>query len=204
MTKIYTKRRIATKDEFLLDMKKHILDFFNAFEKAKFLAVEEVSLTPPEARVRNLPACIANSKMVQCLQERFGDRFGFGKYKRIVGKFHGYQLLIKKVRKNGMPMSISTKMTQAIMGQLLTSLFDDNKDTQDALVFFGYQTDKWGQLVAPQFICIEDSKILWRIRIDDIAEELTSNNVIPTNLTPKDNQTQIMPKLKNKGNSKTA
>ena len=202
-TKIQTfvqsyKRKLAKKDAFITECtEKGLIKFFYAFENAK----EKFSLTmkpfPPQSRSRGFEASVFQTCLLGELQKVFPKKWKFWKYKRFVITFCGHSFLFKKLNKRGMPMNIKTNANQSIINQMQTQLFD-HTDYENPIVFFGWEKSKSGDLINPHFVYIDEGKIKWRLRKD----ELTSLNA-PTILTP--NKTgRLLPKVKEQSKRKKA
>ena len=192
------KRKLAKKDAFITECtEKGLIKFFHAFENAK----ERFSLTmkdfPPQSRNRGFEASVFQTCLLGELQKVFPEKWKFWKYKRFVITFCGHSLLFKKLNKKGMPMNIKTNANQSIINQIQTQLFDPT-DYENPIVFFGWEKSKSGDLINPHFVYIDEEKIKWRLRKD----ELTSLNA-PTILTP--NKTgRLLPKVKEQSKRKKA
>lgn len=192
------KRKLAKKDTFITECtEKGLSKFFYAFENAK----EKFSLTmkdfSPQSRSRGFEASVFQTCLLSELQKVFPEKWKFWKYKRFVITFCGHSLLFKKLNKKGMPMNIKTNANQSIINQMQTQLFDPT-DYENPIVFFGWEKSKSGDLINPHFVYIDEEKIKWRLRKD----ELTSLNT-PTILTP--NKTgRLLPKVKEQSKRKKA
>lgn len=194
MTNIYLKRRLTSAEEVKLDLRHELPLFYEAFEMGIKLYNEEINSTPIPARIKSFEATLQNAKMVQALQFYFPDIFSFGKYKRVVGSFPGYQVLVKKLNSKGLPMNIKTRNADAINNQLQLSLFDSTKNVQDAVLFFGYEKNRIGEVVNPQLICIDNGAVLWRIDLNEYSSGSGSQS-IPT-ITMPTAPTQTLPAIR--------
>lgn len=187
---IFLKRRIISSDECKLDLKNDLPKLFYALENAVTLFEKEIAQTPPTARVR-LEAALMNSKIIQCIQRDFQDQWTFAKYRRFVLRTKGYNILFKKLNKNNMPMNIKTNNNQAIMNQAQSpTLFDDPCSLVEPIVYFGYKVDKFGTVIDPKLVYIDDGKISWEIAKDDIDNIIVKNNYVT--------EEKKAPKLKSK------
>ena len=192
------KRKLAKKDAFITECtEKGLIKFFYAFENAKEKFGSTMKPFPPQSRSRGLEASVFQTCLLGELQKVFPEKWKFWKYKRFVITFCGHSLLFKKLNKKGMPMNIKTNANQSIINQMQTQLFDPT-DYENPIVFFGWEKSKSGDLINPHFVYINEGKIKWRLRKD----ELTSLNA-PTILTP--NKTgRLLPKVKEQSKRKKA
>lgn len=147
---------------------------FIAFTEAIELFEKEIVLTPPIARGKGFEALLLNSKMMQCVQKHFPDNWKFGKYKRFILRIKGFNVLFKKLNNKDMPMNIRTVLADAITNQLQLSLFNDSNEVFDPIVFFGYQKDKFGNILSPKLVYIDEDKVKWIIDDKDINEQYTN------------------------------
>lgn len=192
------KRKLAKKDTFIIECtEKGLIKFFNAFENAKEKFSLTMKLFPPQSRSRGFEASVFQTCLLGELQKVFPEKWKFWKYKRFVITFCGHSFLFKKLNKKGMPMNIKTNANQSIINQMQTQLFDPT-DYENPIVFFGWEKSKSGDLTNPHFVYIDEGKIKWGLR----KEELTSLNA-PTILTP--NKTgRLLPKVKEQSKRKKA
>lgn len=192
------KRKLAKKDTFVTECTENgLVKFFYAFENAKEKFNLTMKLFPPQSRSRGFEASVFQSCLLGELQKVFPERWKFWKYKRFVITFCGHSFLFKKLNKKGMPMNIKTNANQSIINQMQTQLFDPT-DYENPIVFFGWEKSKSGDLINPHFVYIDEERIKWRLRKD----ELTSLNA-PTILTP--NKTgRLLPKVKEQSKRKKA
>lgn len=177
--KFFSKRRIISSDECKLDLKNDLPKLFKALENAVILFEREIAQTPLTARARILEAALLNSKIIQCIQREFQDQWTFAKYRRFVLRVNGYNILFKKLNKKNMPMNVMTKNNQAIMNQMqMPTLFDDPRSFEEPIVYFGYKIDKFGTVIDPKLVYIDDGKISWEISKDDINHIIVKNDYV--------------------------
>ncbi len=192
------KRKLAKKDTFVTECTENgLVKFFYAFENAKEKFNLTMKLFPPQSRSRGFEASVFQSCLLGELQNIFPERWKFWKYKRFVITFCGHSFLFKKLNKKGMPMNIKTNANQSIINQMQTQLFDPT-DYENPIVFFGWEKSKSGDLINPHFVYIEEERIKWRLRKD----ELTSLNA-PTILVPNETE-RLLPKVKEQSKRKKA
>ena len=143
---------------------------FQAFSEAVELFEQEIVLTPLASRAKNFEASLLNSKMMQCIQKYFPDNWRFGKYRRFILRVKGYNVLFKKLNGKDMPMNVKTFLSDAIANQLQYSLFNDSNEVIDPIVFFGYRKDRFGNIISPKLVYIDENHVKWIIDSNDIKE----------------------------------
>lgn len=162
------KRRIISEKEAKIDLKEAMPRMFKAFYEALNLYESEIVNTPPPARGRGMEASYLQSKMMQCIQKYFPEKWMFGKYKRFILRVSGYNVLFKKLNKSGRPMNVQTLLVQAISNQLTLPLFNGEGEAEDPILFFGYQKDRFGNIKNPQLIYLDEDKVKWVITEQDL------------------------------------
>lgn len=179
------KRRSINLKECLFDLHDVLPKLFQAFDRAKERFVKEVSDVPPESRIRGYEATVFNTRIVQSLQELFPNDWLFGKYRRFILRPDGYIFLVKKLNSKDMPMNIKTKTIDAIREQKQLSLFNDETDVSEPVLYFGYRNSRFGEISAPKVVYIDENKVKWTITEEDL-DILTSPTYTPTSpVTPK-------------------
>ncbi len=168
--KNFCKRKIISKDECLHDLESQLQTMFQAFSEAVELFEQEIVLTPLASRAKNFEASLLNSKMMQCIQKYFPDNWRFGKYRRFILRVKGYNVLFKKLNGKDMPMNVKTFLSDAIANQLQYSLFNDSNEVIDPIVFFGYRKDRFGNIISPKLVYIDENHVKWIIDSNDIKE----------------------------------
>ena len=165
------RRRLASEEGVLFDLKDELPILFETFKEAVELYEREISFTPPTARVRGFEASTLNSKMVQCIQKRFPHSWMFGKYRRFILRIKGYLILFKKLDNKNMPMNIRTKLVSSISQQLSLPLFDGSSSVEEPILFFGYRRNKVGQISDPKLVYIDDDKLEWVISSENVSQK---------------------------------
>lgn len=69
-----------------------------------------------------------------------------------------------------MPMNVKTFLSDAIANQLQYSLFNDSNEVIDPIVFFGYRKDRFGNIISPKLVYIDENHVKWIIDSNDIKE----------------------------------
>ncbi len=185
------KRRVISKQECLNDLKITINTLFNAFKEATELYNKESLLTPIESRMRGYETSLLNSKMAQCIQKHLPHNWRFGKYKRFIINIDGYNILFKKLNKYGMPMNIRTFLSDAINNQMQYSLFNEYEEMTAPIVYFGYQKNRFGEIINPQLVYIDEDRVKWTINEYDISKSspiVTLNDESPLVKVKRDSQ----------------
>lgn len=162
------KRRQVSKDECLYDLGRALPKMFKAFNKGVKLFNKTMEDIPVDSRIR-VEAPLLNSRVAQCMQEEFPDKWKFGKYKRFVLHVSDYLILVKKLNNHDKPMNIKTKHVNSISNQMQLSLFNDDSFFTSPIVFFGYKKDKSGEIVSPQLVYIDEDKVKWIITENDVT-----------------------------------
>jgi hypothetical protein len=165
-----TKRRLASRVGCLCDLKEELPLFFDAYNEACESYNREIVSTPPESRCRGFEASLLNSKLIQAFQKYFPRDWKYGKYRRFILNKKGYLVLIKKLDCKGRPMNIKTRIVESINFQMMGSLFDERRCTEEPIVYFGYKKDKTGTIHQPQVVYIDESMIRWTIMESDIFD----------------------------------
>lgn len=156
------RKRLINKREFDVTVSDDVKQkCFLAFREAVLLYLDEVNQTPVQNRARGFAANLFNSKMLQCLDNYFPDEHVKGKYGRHVFFIEGCVLLIKKLNRYDYPMCLKTKSVTGINNQESRDLFGDLDDEMAPIIFFGYKTTDFGQIVDPKFVYIDDGKVQW-------------------------------------------
>lgn len=161
--------RIINNKECENDLREHLNQLFDAFYDAVRNYEKEIVLTPFPARCRGFEASLFNSKMLQSVQARFKENWTFGKYKRFMLRVNGYILLFKKLNSKDMPMNIKTRFSSSINNQEQGNLFDTNDDGMEPILFFGYNKSRFGEIINPKLVYIDEDKVKWIITEHDIS-----------------------------------
>lgn len=164
--KIFEKRRRISKKDALEVLKDNFQELFIAYYDGLEHYNTIIQEFRPEVTVRiksgNLNACIAQSFM-----EHFPDRWTIGKYGRVIFRWEGISMLIKKLNKNSKPSYIPTILSDAITNQQQASLFDCEEAKEDAVLLFGYTRNNHGELLNPRVVYY-DNKVKWIADLDDV------------------------------------
>jgi hypothetical protein len=189
------KRKIVSAKECKHDLELHLELLFYAVDQGIDNYNQILSLFPVESRARALEANILNSKIIEAIQGNFSENWKFGKYRRFILRVNGYNILFKKLNNKDMPMNVRTKHVEAIENQYQLSLFEESSFSEviEPIVFFGYKKDKWGAIIDPKLVYIDEGQIKWTISQSDVTEEKTiAINPLSTNLP----QISVRPQIK--------
>lgn len=169
------KRKRISKEEALSLLKEYHQGLFDAYWDGIDKYNIEINQTIPEARVR-LDSVLLNAKLTESFILHFPDNWNTGKYGRIIFRWEGVSMLIKKLDKNGKPSYIPTILSDSIVNQLQIPLFDDEAAKEDAILIFGYTKDKDGQIVDPRIVYYNNGP-KWIISRDDITSKPISQDI---------------------------
>ena len=172
------KRKFLTKENCIKKIFDNLHGVFTAYSNAVDKFNMEIRQTIPEARIR-LNAALLNAKMTESFIRTFPSNWRMGKYNRVIFRFDGVQLIIKKLDKMDKPSSIPTKFWTSISNQEQLSLFKDNTDIEEPILIFGYTKDRMGQIDNPRIIFYDGEK-KWSITREDVklkpmAKEISTN-----------------------------
>lgn len=160
------KRHALNHDDALEALQAYKTGIFNAYKNAIERYNEEILQTIPQARTR-LNSVLLNAKITESFIQEFPDEWIKGKYGRILFRFNGIQLLIKKLDKYGCPSYIPTKLSRDISLQYQTPLFDGDADSAlEPILFFGYTKGRGDILVNPRIVYYNEN-VKWMITEDD-------------------------------------
>lgn len=189
------KRRIISAKECKHDLEQHLVLLFKSVSQGIDNYNQILSLFPVESRVRALEANILNSKIVEAIQLNFPENWKFGKYKRFILRVNCYNIFFKKLTNKDMPMNVKTRHVEAIENQYQSNLFDDPSfsDVIEPIVFFGYKKDKWGAIIDPKLVYIDEGQVQWTISESDIKRERT---VVLNPLSTTPAQIHVRPQIK--------
>lgn len=165
--KIFEKRRRISKKDALEVLKDNFQELFVAYNNGLEhynIVIQELR---PEVRVR-IDSGILNACIAQCFMEHFPDKWTVGKYGRIIFRWEGISMLIKKLNKNSKPSYIPTILSDAITTQQQVSLFDCEEAKEDAILLFGYTKNGHGELLNPRIVYY-DGEVKWIADLDDIV-----------------------------------
>lgn len=177
------KRKRIDKEEALSLLKEYQQELFQAYWDGIERYNIEINQTIPEARVR-LNSVLLNAKLTESFILHFPDRWTAGKYGRIIFRWDGLSMLIKKLNKNGKPSYIPTLLSDSIVNQLQQPLFEDDAFKEDAILIFGYTKDKDGQIVNPRIVYYDNAP-LWMIDKNDLISKPASKGVLTEDVDVK-------------------
>lgn len=177
------KRKRIDKEEALSLLKEYQQELFQAYWDGIERYNIEINQTIPEARVR-LNSVLLNAKLTESFILHFPDRWTAGKYGRIIFRWDGLSMLIKKLNKNGKPSYIPTLLSDSIVNQLQQPLFEDDAFKEDAILIFGYTKDKDGQIVNPRIVYYDNAP-LWIIDKNDLISKPASKGILTEDVDVK-------------------
>lgn len=187
--KIEKRKRISKEDALLV-----LQSYHQGLMKAYYEAIDrynmEIRQTIPEARTR-LNSVLLNAKLTESFIIHFPDNWKKGKYGRIIFRWEKIQMLIKKLNKNNKPSYIPTLLSDSIVNQLQSSLFEDDEAKEEPILIFGYTKNADGQLVHPRIVYF-DGEVKWMIDDNDIITQPISRD------KPKDIDVNLKEEIKKK------
>lgn len=161
----FKKRKRITKKEALELLKDCYEDIFKAYYAGLANYNEEVNMTIPEARTR-LVGPLLNAKITESFILTFPENWNKGKYGRIIFRWNGVLMLIKKLNKNDKPSYIPTILSDSIVNQYQLPLFQGDEGKEEPILIFGYTKDGFGQLVNPRIVLYDDG-VQWTAYMED-------------------------------------
>lgn len=181
------KRLLADYDNCKLELKEELNLLFKTFNSALKSTKEELFKFNIRFRSRTLEASIMQSYFAEYLQENFGNKSFYGKYKRLILRTDGYLILFKKFNSKGLPMNIKTTNVQSILNQnQVLDLFAESDYNDEPILYFGYQKNRLGDYVNPQLIYIDEGEIKFSINQDDLDSGMyiSGENKNPDGVSP--------------------
>lgn len=173
--KVSEKRRFLSKEDALNVLKDNFKELFLAYNGGLKHYNDVISGIRPETRVR-IESGILNACVAQSFMEYFPDRWSKGKYGRIIFRWEGISMLIKKLNKNSKPSYIPTLLSDAITSQQQVSLFDCEEAKEDSILLFGYTKNNHGELQNPRIVYY-DNDVKWIADINDAITKPISQPV---------------------------
>lgn len=176
------KRRIISAKECKHDLREFLMLLFRSVNQGIDKYNEIISMFSLDSRVRCLESTVLNAKIIESLQSNFADKWRFGKYKRFILQLNGYSIFPKKLNYKDLPMNIKTKFVEAIQNQSQTSLFDNSSfaETLEPIIFLGYKQNKFGEIIEPKLVYIDEGKLKFTINESDIFNENMDDDNMPT------------------------
>lgn len=194
------KRNLATEHACKVELRKELRLLFKTFYEALENANNALSLFPPYSRSRTLEASIIQSSFAEILMKNFDNRAFYGRYKRLILRTDGYLVLFKKLNTKGHPMNIKTMNVQSILNQSqVLDLFADSEYNEEPILYFGYQKNRYGQYTNPQLVYIDEDKINFTIRENDVEIQVPKQEeefVSRVGVTPKLKDNKDLKKIK--------
>ncbi len=165
--KNFEKRRRISKKDALEVLNKNFQELFVAYYDGLEHYNVVIQELRPEVRVR-IDSGILNACIAQSFMEHFPDKWTLGKYGRIIFRWEGISMLIKKLNKNSKPSYIPTILSDAITTQQQIPLFDCDEAKEDAILLFGYTKNSHGELLNPRIVYY-DNEVKWIADLDDVV-----------------------------------
>jgi hypothetical protein len=163
------KRMLADYENCKVELKEELNLLFKTFNSALASTRSQMLNFNVQYRSRTLEASIMQSYFAEYLQENFGRKSFYGKYKRLVLRSSGYLILFKKLNGKGLPMNIRTINVQSILNQnQVLDLFAGTDYNDEPILYFGYQKNRFGEYVNAQLIYIDEGEIRFSITQSDM------------------------------------
>lgn len=164
--KIFEKRRRISKEDALDVLQDNFQELFVAYNDGLEYYNNLIAMLRPEVRVR-IDSGVLNASIAQSFMEHFPDKWTIGKYGRIIFRWEGISMLIKKLNKNSKPSYIPTILSEAITTQQQAPLFDSDEAKEDAVLLFGYTKNHQGELLDPRIVYY-DNEVKWIADLEDV------------------------------------
>lgn len=156
------KRHFLNKKDAEELLKPYLPDMFKAYEEG-LAGYNQVIRQFNPLFIKKIDSGILNSKISESFYAAFPDNFINAKYGRVIFRWEGVQIMIKKLNPNGKPSYVPTLLSESIINQEQAPLFKGDELAQsEPLLFFGYTKDKNGEIVNPRLVYY-DSEVKWTI-----------------------------------------
>ena len=158
------KRTKLSKKDCMVNIGSELPNIFRSFVEAIVKYNAEIEQTDFVARVR-LESALLNAKLIESFTRNFPDNYRKGKYGRIIFRFDGCQMIIKKLSSSNKPAYIPTILSESILNQGVLPLFNDDFSLEPILIF-GFTKDKYGCISNPRIVYY-DGEPQWEINESD-------------------------------------
>lgn len=172
---IFQKRNPYTREKGLQTLKDVLIDIFTSYSEGVEKYNEDIQGKYPDMMCR-LDPMLLNYHISASMRKKFPSQFRIGKYGRLIFRWEGVQMIVKKVDKNGKPSYVKTKISDTITNQLQFELFKDESGIEEPILIFGYTKDSLGCVVNPRIIFYDDG-VKWQILESDLNTTPISKDV---------------------------
>ena len=156
------KRRFLDKKDAEELLKPYLSDMFKAYEEG-LIGYNNVIRNFNPLFTKRIDSGILNSMISGSFYEVFPDNYVNAKYGRVIFRWEGVQIMIKKLNHDGKPSYVPTLLSESIMNQEQATLFKGDEQAQsEPLLFFGYTKDKNGEITNPRLVYY-DGEVKWTI-----------------------------------------
>lgn len=156
------KRRFLDKKDAEELLKPYLPDMFKAYEEG-LSGYNNVIRQFNPLFTKKIDSGILNSMISGSFYEVFPDNLVKARYGRVIFRWEGVQIMIKKLNQSGKPSYVPTLLSESIMNQEQASLFKGDELAQsEPLLFFGYTKDKNGEIMNPRLVYY-DGEVKWTI-----------------------------------------
>ena len=76
-------------------------------------------------------------------------------------------------------MNIPTKYSLSLTNQQQGSLFDKDDNGSEPILFFGYNKNRFGEIINPKLVYIDENELRFTITEDDIAQNIVMDVLRP-------------------------
>lgn len=197
----FVKRRIISKKEALNDLMDVMPLLFKSFKEGVNLFNDRIVDFPVSSRDRLLETSVFRSCVIEKFEEIFSDALKIGKYKRVIIRRNGCQILFKKLNNYNLPMNIVTKLSESIYNQIQHPLFNESFGVSEPIIFFGYRKNRFGEMCDPKLVYIDEGRVQWVVNESEIQG---SSVVDMTNRVPKSDTGTLVRVKQSKKRSKSS
>lgn len=161
------KRKFIGRKEALEIFKNYYSDIFEAYNIAIEAYNQEIAMTE-SVEVRNkLSSTLMYCKMADSFISAFPENWSIGKYKRVIFRYDNVLMIIKKLNSNNKPSYIPTILSNSILEQTQSSLFEEDEYAKELpVLIFGYTKQKDGSFSDPRIVYF-DEDVKWIIATQD-------------------------------------
>ena len=174
------KRIKLSKEDCLMNIGPVIPTIMRIYKECINLYNEKIQEFIPEVRTR-FDAVLFNTLLAQMFIQQFPDKYRKGRYGRLIFRWDGLQMIIKKLNSKNKPSYVPTMLSDSIMNQLSLPLFEED-DALEPILIFGYSKDKYGTISNPRIVYYDGSP-QWEINESDTTFFNTADKVAKYEVT---------------------
>lgn len=189
----FEKRNSLSKEKCFERIKDHWFGMYNGYYNGVIRYNEVVREMKYSDIRRRVDSSILNYWISSCLRDEFPENYRKGKYGRVIFRFNGTQMLVKKLDKRSKPTYIKSMTTDAILNQNQLSLFEDEEGIEEPILFFGYTKDEFGTVSDPRIVYY-DNGVQWMITENDFKMKQIAieqeNTTVPVSLKTRERKAE--------------